>query len=254
MGSWYLSKAVLDEQGQLIADNQPGQELEISRLQYLFEKLKKETISRTEFDFLLEAIYAANPPLSKLARIGTLLQLLNDDRPLTGSQLSELETEIGNVEKSLKVHGSVVQMNDPVYLGLELAALGKGINPSTVEIQNVLTKIKRILGNSNKVPYFVAGGTLILFMDGSHIRPGGKTALQSSQEFGKLILIRDVTRERQSFKGRKTIQVGIAKMQASEGSDYSRELAHAEVLWDMVQDTIPESPKNSPGKKVVERS
>jgi hypothetical protein len=248
MGSWYLGEAVLDEQGQLITDNQPGQKLGISRLQYLFEKLKKEAISKTEFDFLLEAIYAANPPLAKLVRIGTLLQLLNDGETLTGSQLAELAKEIGNVEKSLKVHGSVVQMNDPVYLGLELAALGSGVNPSTVEIQNVLTKIKRILEVSSNVPYFVAGGTLILFMDGRHIKPGRKAVLQASQEFGKLIRIRNVTKERQSFKGRKTIQVGIAKMQASEGADYSRELAHAEVLWDMVQYTIPESPKNRPSK------
>ena len=254
MGSWYLGEAVLDEQGQLITDNQPGQGLGIYRLQYLFDKLKKETISRTEFDFLLEAIYAANPPLAKLVRIGTLLQILNDGEPLTGSQLSELETEIGNVEKSLKVHCHVVQMNDPVYLGLELAAIGSGINPFTEEIQSVLTKMKRILGISYKVPYFVAGGTLILFMDGSHIRSGGITALQASQEFGKLIRIREVSQERQSFKGRKTIQVGIAKMQASEGADYSRELAHAEVLWDMLQDTIPEPRKNRPSMKVVERS
>jgi hypothetical protein len=91
-------------------------------------------------------------------------------------------------------------------------------------------------------------------MNGSHIRPGGKAALQSSQEFGKLIRIREVSRERQSFKGRKTLQVGIAKMQASEGADYSRELAHAEVLWDMVQNTIPEPRKNRPSKKVVEKS
>ena len=254
MGSWYLGEAVLDEQGQLITDNQPGQEQGLTRLQYLFAKLKEGTISETEFDFLLEAIYAANPPLSKLVRIGTLLQLLNDGEPLTGSQLSGLTTAIGNVEKSLKVHGIVVQMNDPVYLGLKLAALESGINPSTVEIQNLLTKIKSILGVSKKVPYFIAGGTLILFMDGSHIRPGRKAALQSSQEFGKLIHIRNVTKERQSFKGRETIQVGIAKMQASEGSDYSRELAHAEVLWDMVQYTYPDLPKNHPSKKVAERS
>jgi hypothetical protein len=237
MGSWYLGEAVLDEQGQLITDNQPGQEQGLTRLQYLFAKLKEGTISQTEFDFLLEAIYAANPPLSKLVRIGTLLQLLNDSEPLTGSQLAGLTTAIGNVEKSLKVHGSVVKMNTPVYFGLKLAALGSRINPSTVEIQNILTRIRWILGASFKVPYFVAGGTLILSMEGSHIRPGGIAALQSSPEFGKLIRIRSLTRERQSFKGRKTIQVGIAKMRAPEGSDYSKELAHAAMLWDMIHDT-----------------
>ncbi|MCK5229317.1 MAG: hypothetical protein KAR13_03575 [Desulfobulbaceae bacterium] len=236
VGLWYLGEAVLDEQGQLILDKQPGQTVgRQSRLYYLFEKLKNGTISKIELDLLIEAVIAANPPQARLARVGRLLQRLNIDKTLTDSQLTELETEIGNVEKALKVHKIVARMNDPVYFGLDLVATGHGVNSSAFEVQNLLGKMKGKLGASHEVPYFVAGGKLIFIMESSLIMPGGMAALQTSREFGNYIHVREVRQERQAFKGRKTIQVGIAKMQAPAGTDYSRELAHAEVLWDMIK-------------------
>ena len=236
VGLWYLGEAVLDEQGQLILDKQPGQVVGVSRLCYLFEKLKNGTISKMELDLLIEAVIAGNPPLAKLAHICGLLQRLNIDKTLTNSQLTELETEIGNVEKSLKVHKIIARMNDPVYFGFDLVATGHGVNSSTFEIQNLLGKMKEELGTSHEVPYFVAGGKLIFIMESRRSRPKETAAIQTSLEFGDCCMqVREVRQERQAFKGRKTIQVGIAKMQAPADTDYSRELAHAEVLWDMIK-------------------
>ncbi|MCK5193478.1 MAG: hypothetical protein KAQ71_06690 [Desulfobulbaceae bacterium] len=96
--------------------------------------------------------------------------------------------------------------------------------------------MKGELGTSHEVPYFVAGGKLIFIMESRRSRPKGTAALQTSLEFGDCCMqVREVRQERQAFKGRKNIRVGIAKMQAPAGTDYSRELAHAEVLWDMIK-------------------
>ena len=49
------------------------------------------------------------------------------------------------------------------------------------------------------------------------------------------IHVKEAWQEWQMFKGRKTIQVRITKMQAPTGTDYSTELAHTEFLLDMIK-------------------
>lgn len=235
MGLFYLGEAVLDGQGQLILDNGPGQAVGVSRLLYLFEKLKNETISTTELDLLIEAVIAANPPLSKLACIGTMLQSINKREIIPTNQMTKLETEIQDVEKALNVHGIVARMNAPVYFGLDFVALRHGVNSSTLKIQNLLELMKEKLGIFSHVPYFVAGGKLIIIIEISQMIPKRVAGLRAEREFGGFIQAREVHQERKAFRGRKSLQVGIAKMYAPVGKDYSRELAHAEVLWNMIK-------------------
>ncbi len=235
MGAWYLDEAVLDEMGQLTLNNQPGKSMSITRLHYLFEKIKANSISKTELELLIEAVIAANPPLARLARTGTLLQKLYSSEVFNESKMAELETEIGNVEKAFNAHKIVVQMDEPVYIGLDLIPIDNGVNTSRLDVQYLLGQLKENLGISHKVPYMLAGGKLFCFIEKKHIKQERISALLLHHKFDNLIQVREVHENRQSFKGRKTIQVGIAKMHASESADFSRELAHAEVLWDMVR-------------------
>ena len=153
--------------------------------------------------------------------------------------LADLEAEIGNVEKALQVHKTVARMNTPVYIGLDFAAMGHGVHVSVERIQALLAGMKKDLGISEKVSYLTGGGKLILVIEKNEIPPGGIAALLASRGFGAFTRVREVNREQEAFEGRRMIQVGVAKMQAPEGEDYSRELAHAEVLWDMMRPVPP---------------
>ena len=239
MGAWYLEEAILDEEGQLTVDDQPGHRAGMSRLRYLLEQVRRRQISAMNLEILIEAFVAANPPLARLVRAGVLAQQLAVETTLRQGMLAELEAEIINAEKALEAHKAIAWMKTPVYIGLDLVAMGYGVHVSGDRIQTLLGRMKKRLGVPGNVSFVTGGGKLILVAEKAEIAPGGIASLLASRDFGDFIRVRRVNRERTAFEGRRTIQVGIARMKAPEGVDFSRELAHAEVLWDMIRPVAP---------------
>ena len=122
-----------------------------------------------------------------------------------------------------------------VYFGFDLVAAGYGVNVSSLKIQILLGIMKEKLGISDHVPYLVAGGKLIFILEKSQVDSGRVEKMRMEKEFEGSLEVKEIHEKRELFRGRQRIQVGIAKMSVPGDNDFSRELAHAEMLWDMIK-------------------